>query len=321
MLISASASPAVLGAPVAVLAFAVSLLSFVVALGALGWQITKHRLDGGRPRVYLNAAVWEPNSKIMVNRSGIWELITSDLGEPGSENMELAQLVVENPGRTAITVYMPGLAIAGTEKPAYSISPRAFEVRGFGADSSTSDTSVRIDPYDRVTFLLDYWSVVPRLLREANGGAIRVRGCVSVAGRTKPCLSSKRLAWHIPPGSWTARRDIQEISPFTVIWRELFTANVKKYSSEEEAGGFPGYLLGVIIRAAMQKFDERPSVEEFVNALKQADQRYGSESFRYGYLPFTMDKSLDHHKGHLSTWVFTPTKGRRTSAGEGSLPE
>ncbi|MEV5175055.1 hypothetical protein AB0L10_29135 [Streptomyces flaveolus] len=309
MLISASASPAVLGVPVAVLALAVSLLSFVVALGALGWQITKHRLDGGRPKVYLNVAVWEPNSKIMVNRSGKWELNTTDLGESGSENIELAQLVVENPGRTAITVYTPGLAIAGTEKPAYSISPRAFEARGFGADSSTSDTSVRIDPYDRVTFLLDYWSVVPRLLREAKGGgAIRLRGCISVAGRSKPCLSSKRLAWHIPPGAWTARRDIQEISPFTVIWRELFTANVKKHSSEEEGDGFPSYLLGVIVRTAMQRFDERPSAEKFIDALEQADRRYESEHFRYEHLSFTMDESLDRHRGHLSTWAFTPTK-------------
>ncbi|MEU2358021.1 hypothetical protein ABZ599_34445 [Streptomyces misionensis] len=309
MLISASASPAVLGVPVAVLALAVSLLSFAVALGALGWQITKHRLDGGRPKVYLNVAVWEPNSKIMVNRSGKWELNTTDLGESGSENIELAQLVVENPGRTAITVYTPGLAITGTEKPAYSISPRAFEVRGFGADSSTSDTSVRIDPYDRVTFLLDYWSVVPRLLREAKGGgSIRLRGCISVAGRAKPCLSSKRLAWHIPPGAWTARRDIQEISPFTVIWRELFKANTKKPSSEEEVDGFPSYLLGVIVRTAMQKFDERPSVEEFIDALEQADRRYESEHFRYEGLSFIMDESLDRHKGHLSTWAFTRTK-------------
>ena len=148
MLISAPVAPVLFGVPVAVLAFAVSLLSFAVALGALGWQIAKHRLDGGRPRVYLNAAIWEPGSKIMVNRSGKWELVTGDLGNPGSENIELAQLVVENPGRTAITVYTPGLAVSGTDKPDYTISPRSFEVREFGADSSTGATSVRLDPYD-----------------------------------------------------------------------------------------------------------------------------------------------------------------------------
>ncbi|MCX5357287.1 hypothetical protein OG864_00625 [Streptomyces sp. NBC_00124] len=307
MLITASPSSAILGIPVASLAFAVSLLSLTVALGALCWQIAKHRLDGGRPKVYLNTVIWEPNSKIMVNRSGKWEFTVAGLGEPGSENIELAQLVVENPGRTAITVYTPGLAIKGTRKPDYTISPRAFELKGFGADSSTSDTSVRIDPYDRVTFLLDYWSVTPRLLEEANGGRIQLRGCISVAGRSKPRLSSRRLAWQIPQGAWTARSDLQEISPFTVIWRELFKANTRNHSDDGE-DGFPSFSLGVIVRTAMQKFPERPDSEEFLDALEQVNERWESENYQYEHLLFWMDQALDHHKGHLSDWAFTSKK-------------
>jgi hypothetical protein len=309
MLISASASPDLLGAPVAVLALVVSLLSFTVALGTLGWQVIKHQLDGGRPKVYLNSAIWEPDSKIMVNRSGEWKIGVSDLGKPGSENIELAQLVVENPGRAAITIYNPGLKVTGAGRKDYTISPRTFEIRGFGADSSTSDTSVRIDPHDRVTFLFDYWTVIPMLLKEANEGSIRIRGCVSVAGRSKLRLSRKRLAWRIPPGSWTARKDIQEVSPYTIIWRDLFRANTKKHSSKEEADGFPDYLLGVIIRTAMQKFDERPSMEDFADALEEARREYGPDLFAHKLFPFPIDKSLDRHEGHLSSWAFYPRRG------------
>jgi hypothetical protein len=296
---------------VATLALAVSLLSFAVALGALGWQIAKHRLDGGRPRVYLNAALWEPHAKILVNRSGEWELSTVGLDGPLRENIELAQLVVENPGRTAITIYSPGLAIEGTGKPDYSISPRRFALRSYGADRSTNETSVRLDPYDRVTFLLDYWSVVPRLLGEANGGSIQLRGCISVAGRSRLCMSSKRLAWNVPPGAWTARTDIEEIDPFTVIWRELFKANVKKHSSDEEEDGFPGFSLGVIVRMAMQKFSERPNVGDFIDALRQAhreDELSEIGAIGYAILLSSMDESLDRHEGHLSAWSPTPTR-------------
>lgn len=308
MMMFASETPALAGMPVAVLALAVSLLSFAVAIGALGWQIAKHRLDGGRPKVYLNAAIWEPSSKIMVNRSGEWGLNTSGLGNPGGENLELAQLVVENPGRTAITVYTPGLAIVGTDKPDYVISPRSFELKGYGADSSTGETSVRIDPYDRVTFLLDLWSVIPRVLREASGGNVQIRGCVLVAGRAKPCQSPKRRAWTVSPDTWTFREDLTSISPFTVIWRELFKANTKRGSEESGEGPFPDYHLGATIRTAMQQFPERPDVGDFVDALRRADRQGESSSFGYAQLIMSMDEYLDRHERHLSAWSLSSNR-------------
>ncbi|CAM5700473.1 hypothetical protein SALBM135S_04562 [Streptomyces alboniger] len=308
---SALATPVLLGMPVATLAFVVSLLSFSVALGALGWQIAKHRLDGGRPKVYLNAALWMPNAGILVNRSGKWELSTEGLHGAGRENIELAQLVVENPGRTAITVFTPGLAVEGTGKPDYSISPRGFELRTYGADRSTNETSVRLDPYDRVTFLMDYWSIVPQLLSEANRGGIRLRGCISVAGRNKLCKSRKQLAWNVPAGAWTARTDIEEIQPYTVIWRELFKANVKRHSSDDGEDGFPGFSLGVILRKAMQKFPERPNVGDFIDALRQTqreDELSDLGPIMCAPLLDSMDESLDRHEGHLSAWSTMPTR-------------
>ena len=44
-------TPVFLGVPVAVWALIVSSLSFTIALVALGWQIIKHFLDGGRVKV------------------------------------------------------------------------------------------------------------------------------------------------------------------------------------------------------------------------------------------------------------------------------
>ncbi|MGW3337935.1 hypothetical protein ACWDCL_10710 [Streptomyces sp. NPDC001009] len=242
--------------------------------------------------------------------SGKWEILNTGFGAPGSENIELAQLVVENPGRTAITVCMPGLVISGAKNKDYRISPRFFELKDFGVDSSTAATSVRIDPYDRVTFLLDYWAVMPRLSNEANGHALRMRGCISVAGMAQPCLSSKRLAWSIPFGAWTARDDIRDISPFTVIWRELLRANKQRFFDGDEGGGF---VLGVIVRKAMQVFSERPSVEDFIDALRKFDRENGPECFQYAGLIVSMDEILDRCGDNLSAWAFT--------AAAGGLPE
>lgn len=152
------------GMPVATWALIVSILSFGIALVALGWQVVKHFLDGGRVRVYLNAAAWEPEHMLATNRSGRQLLNAESPGKGVTHGraLELAQLVVENPGKIPVTVYSPGLSITGHEKRNYTLVPRLFATeRSFGPDQAVTDTVVRLEPYARVTFLLDYWSVIP----------------------------------------------------------------------------------------------------------------------------------------------------------------
>lgn len=114
--------------PVAVWALGVSLLSFLIALAALGWQVAKHFLDGGRVKVYLNTAIWEPEVKLTTNSSGTLILQSDDSARSVTHGraLELAQLVVENPGRAAVTIYSPGLSISGHGKKHHSLVPRMF---------------------------------------------------------------------------------------------------------------------------------------------------------------------------------------------------
>jgi hypothetical protein len=300
-MILAVTSPEVVGIPVATLALVVASLSLVVALSALGWQIAKHLLDGGRVKVYLNSAVWEPELRLLVDRSGKWNAGTAHIVP---ENIELAQLVVENPGRIAITVYNPSLAITGTKHKDYTVAPRALRLKHFDADSTAPASPIRIDPYDRVTFILDYWSVIPRLLAEADGSHIEIRGCISRAGASKPRKSSKRLAWRIPQGAWTSRTDIQKISPYTVLWREFFKANEASSQGTESGDAAPKFILDGILRSAMQKFDERPTSDEFLTALRDSAQQYDAENVQLVTLSITMDRILDHYSEHLSPWPF-----------------
>ncbi|TJZ55882.1 hypothetical protein FCH28_11395 [Streptomyces piniterrae] len=276
----------------------------MASITTLSWQIAKHMLDGGRARVYLNAAIWEPGVKLLVNRTGKWETHTRDFEHASPENIEVAQLVVENPGRTPITVYNPALIISGSGRRNHAISPRMFKASLFGHETPATETLVRIDPYDRVTFLLDYWSVLPALLEGARKSKIRLRGGVCVAGRKRPRKSSRYLAWIIPRGSWTANKGVTEISPYTVMWRELYRATV----SGREYDELNTYQLGVVLREAFQEFDSCPAREDFEAALERAEERHEIDCGALTVATLVMYESLKRDSNHLSKWPRSPKR-------------
>lgn len=297
-------APEILGAPVAVLALLVAGAGFVISLVALGWQITKHLLDGGRVRVGLNAAIWEPDFALAVNRSGKWSIQDEVSKHATPEYFEVAQLVVENPGRTPVTVYSPGIAIAGTEKKGHSMVPRMFELPDFGADTAVAQTVVRIEPYDRVTFLLDYWSVVPRLLSDAGRHGITIRGYVEVAGRKRPSRSARRVQWRIAKEAWTsAEGPVRPISPHTVIWREFYRRYPTDRTSEKWMNR---HEISYAIEQVVDQFDERPTLDEFTKALKEIAKADDAAVFMLSSNSFAALHALDRYNGHLRKWNFPP---------------
>jgi hypothetical protein len=296
-------TPELFGVPVAVLALIVAGAGFLISVFSVGWQIAKHLLDGGRVKVQLNAASWEPGFMLAVERSGRWTL-NSDGQKTSPDRIEVAQLVVENPGRTPVTVYSPGIAIEGDGTKHHRISPRMFDLPDMASDSAVRETVVRIEPYDRVTFLLDYWSLVPGLKAKSGKRGVILRGVVEVAGKSKPRKSPRRRAWNIRPNDWTSYRNLEEISPRTVMFRPLYvSAHVDENYRE---GGLSRGMLGGILFDAMKKFEERPSREEFQAAMEVAAKDYGVEHPIFGVAVWNMYEALDQHAGHLGPWMWRP---------------
>lgn len=195
-------SPEILGAPVAT----VALLVAGSSLAALTWQIVKHFLDGGRVRVYLNAASLEPELMLTTNESGRFALgLGTTAKRPPRARLELAQLVVENPWKVPVTIYSPGLFYKGSGRTKHAVTPRLIATgETMGSGHAITDTLVRTQPYDRVTFLLAYWSVVPGAFSDNDLEKIDLRGYVGVAGRTmRPQLSSRKLRWTIDRDAYT----------------------------------------------------------------------------------------------------------------------
>lgn len=299
------------GMPVATWALIVSILSFGIALVALGWQVVKHFLDGGRVRVYLNAAAWEPEHMLATNRSGRQLLNAESPGKGVTHGraLELAQLVVENPGKIPVTVYSPGLSITGHEKKNYTLVPRLFATeRSFGPDQAVTDTVVRLEPYARVTFLLDYWSVIPDVLKEAPKNRVFLRGHVGVAGRTKrPQRSSRRLQWRVEQGDYTAIAGSPDFTPFAVIWKELYVGLPEREDaqSQRHSHAGPPVTRGMathILDEAMSRFDSRPKRDEMQNALDEVAKNYGDRLPMIGVNVFAAYEALDRMDGHLTDW-------------------
>ncbi|WP_349884699.1 hypothetical protein ABRP18_011820 [Microbacterium sp. WHRI 7836] len=307
MTIIAAPSPTqaalLLGLPVEIVALLVAGLGLIASLAALTWQFTKHILDGGRVKVYLNPGVWEPGFAIRINRSGKFAMREESLYPVTRNNFEIAQLVVENPGRTAITIYSPGLALTGTGYKAHSLTPRSFDVNDLSADSPSNESAVRLEPYDRVSFTYDFWSVVPSLLEKAGPRGIAIRGFVSVAGRTKrPQKSSWRRRWRMQEGDFTALDGPPKIAPFTILWRELY----RRFPEPEELGdqqpSLTKGMLKYVLERAMRKFDSAPDRETFQKAMEYEGKKVGD---RFGLVTIGLWEGyaeLERLKEHLGPW-------------------
>jgi len=294
-------TPELFSIPIAVLALIIAGAGFGLSFIALIWQVAKHLLDGGRVKVQLNAGAWEPGFMLLVNRTGKWKLNPKDHAKP--DRIEVAQLVVENPGRTPVTIYSPGIAITGDGSKRHRISPRMFPLPDYGSDSAVTDTVVRINPYDRVTFLLDYWSVVPGLKAKAGQRTIVLRGVVEVAGKRWPRRSPRRLAWKIRPSDWSSYKGVKDLSPRTVMFRPFY---VSAHGDMEREGKLSRVMLSGVLFEAMKKFEDRPPREEFETALEETAKAYGVEHPIMGMAVWNMYEALDQRAGQLGSWTWRP---------------
>lgn len=304
------ASPEFLGFSVVTLTLVISLLSFVIAMVALVWQIIKHFLDGGRVKVSLNAAIWEPDFMLATNRSGRLLMKNGDAATAvvRGRALEVAQLVVENPGRIPVTVYSPGLSFNGHRQKQYSVVPRMFETDGaYGPDDALTDNIVRIEPYGRVTFLLDLWSIMPGILKDAPKGEVTVRGQVDVAGKKHPRKSAWRKRWNVRRGMYTAIEGEPDFTPYAVIWgvmfRQLPRHEDAKSNRNPNAGvavsrGMVGYLLDGV----MSSFDERPDEKRFEDAMNKAAENHGEKFPSFALATYQAYQELDRMHDHLTGW-------------------
>lgn len=301
------AAPELLGIPVSVLALIVSLFSITIALVALFWQILKHFLDGGRVKVYLNTAVYQPETMVAVNRSGRFSFQNGNAADSviRGEALEVAQLIVENPGKVPITIHAPGLHLSGHGTKRHTLVPRMYATTEvFGLDGASTDTVVRLEPYGRVTFLLDYWTIIPSVLKKSPKGRVFLRGYVEVAGRAKrPGKSSRRRRWRIERGAYTSIVGSPKFAPIAVLWKEMYNRLPKQDEDPESSRSLDGEMLNFVLDQAMSKFDSRPDLDAFTSALDEVAKRHDFLFPMMRMNAYWAYKALDRMHVNVTGWT------------------
>jgi hypothetical protein len=196
------------------------LFAGVAAIGAwiaviVSWRI--HQDQAGRIKVKMNIAAFSPATGVLAVAENGKYLYRPQ--KPADPVVELAQVVLENPGRTPVTVLSVELRLEGVEDGRYAETPRAFTLGwkkskapiGSVTPGISGDTRLRIDAYDHTTFLFDYLSVVDRAFRENSTlGEFNLVAEVTVAGHAHPYTSKKHGYWRIK------RHIVSAIEPRTV---------------------------------------------------------------------------------------------------------
>lgn len=300
------------GIPLEYISLAVACFSLLVSLSALAWQVVKHVLDGGRVRVSFNAAIWEPDFSLTTNDSGRLSLKNDDQSKRAllGGALELAQLVVENPGRMPVTVHSPSISLAGHGIRNHSMGPKIFRVEpAFGSDETVSDSVVRLEPYSRITFLLDWMPVAQLALQNSRNKKNRVylRGQVHIAGKRRPQRSRRHLRWKVDKNTYTAIEGSPNFTPFAIIWSTLFRSlpsqeEAKRSWGNENTWLFSREHLSFFLRSVMGRFSEAPSQVEFDSALTNAIKEQGCEIGAVFIRTDIAFQALDQMQGHLTEW-------------------
>lgn len=290
----------------------IAWISLLLALISLGWQLVKHRLDAGRVKVYLNVAVYEPDSSFMVNNSGSFIIAHGTYAEDviHGRALEFAQLVVENPGKVPVTVHTPSIHFSGRRKGGGSFTPRMISMESdYGAEQPVTDKIVRLEPYARVTFLFDHWSVTKGQVKTSPNRAIYVRGQVNVAGRAgKPARSPFSKRWKIAKGTHTAIVGNPAVTPYSVVWKAFYVRSLSSRVETDLPQNLPSFAVEAVINKSMSQFSSRPPVEALAASINENAKTFLSYSERH-CLNFTKSRVrdiyavLDSMEGHLTGWT------------------
>ncbi|MGJ9425911.1 hypothetical protein ACHABX_08720 [Nesterenkonia halotolerans] len=286
-----------------VLALVIACIGVAMAAASLLWQVLKHFLDGGRVKVQLNIGVWHPGRILWTNHEGQLKLEYEDVKKRGLDFFEVGQLVVENPTRTPVTIHSSGLFFTGTGHKNHTSVPVSFEAGDLGADSPTTDQVVRLEPYDRVSYLFEFWPQAQRAFTRTESHEIEIRGYTRIAGRgRKNHKSSRHKRWRVNRDEYTALGGLDKIAPFTVIWRHLYLSLPKKYPG---SGRFPVHRddADYLLRMAMARFNERPPREDLDKALREIRKTEDFDGGAFGLALINAYEELDRLDDNLDGWL------------------
>lgn len=188
-----------------------ALVALLLTIVNIVVTVVNFKKSAGHVVVQMNAALLNPGRSFAADDKGKWGLDPVDWDSKG---VELARVVIENPGRTAATITKLNIRVEGLRDAdcAVGVAPLELQPLGKAPGSTTAVTELpyRLEPYDQVIYLLDFWAVANyAFMKEPEVRQINIWASVKVAGQPQPYGSQKC-------GYWTIKREwVSFIAPYT----------------------------------------------------------------------------------------------------------
>jgi hypothetical protein len=189
-------------------AFVMALIAIVLTAINILVTVRNFQKTGGSVTVQMQPAVLNPGRSLLADENGGgWGFDPLNYNTDGAE---LAKVIVENPGRTAVTITRVAIRIVGASDRDLSFGVVPLKVSKLGAVTTTTEIPGRLEAYDQAIFLFDFWSSVSQVFQEdPQLRQVNIFATVKVAGKSHPYDSMGR-------GFWTIRREwCSFIPPFT----------------------------------------------------------------------------------------------------------
>lgn len=232
------------------LAFVMALIALILTLITITVNILNFKMSAGHVAVEMQAALLNPTRSLVSNEGGGWGL---NVGEFRPTGMELAKVVIDNPGRTGATIADLVLRAEGSEHTVSTHGVRAIAVEKLsdtlGGITTAGGLPHRLEPYDRAVYLIDFWAVADQIFKkEPQLRQVNLWASVKVAGQPHTYESKKR-------GYWTIRRD----------WASL----ISPYSEQSAEN--------IILTELMRVFDEPGQTRWLPQLASKIERRIGRD--------------------------------------------
>lgn len=206
---------------ISVIALIVSTASASLALCGLMWQIALYRLSGPRIFVRLRPAKIDSNNALLEGADEGWKIIPEiKYFKKPRWSVDLAEVIVTNTGRTAVSVSDISLEIKGgtTRRIGrqHTISGHPVKVH-----DGIKKNSARLETGESIRIFFDLWAMIgdPDIRKKT----LKIRAIATPAGK-KAKLSSKRNRWTIRPDqrALDPRDDVTpDVRAYQALWRGL----------------------------------------------------------------------------------------------------
>lgn len=240
-------------------------LSFVMASAALlltvvniAVTVVLFKKAAGQVVVEMNTALLNPARALIANDKGAWGLDPLNYGPTG---VELAKIVIENPGRTAATITKLDIRVEGSADPDFAMGLKPVAIKKLSNTTADDRLPYRLEPYDQVVYLVDFWGVVNyAFAEEPQLQQIKIWASAKVAGQPQPYDSRKH-------GYWTIRREwISVLAPYTS--RSAHSIILAELMNVFENSGQNPYLADLATRLE-QRISAESESQEITSALQQ----------------------------------------------------